>query len=109
MSLGIIVDDTVHFLAKYQHARQEGRDAEDAVRYAFHSVGWALVVTTVVLVIGFSVLLLSDFRLNSDMGLLTGIILLIALIVDFLFLPAVLLKLDRKAYSPAPATHPNGV
>lgn len=109
MSLGIIVDDTVHFLAKYQHARQEGRDAEDAVRYAFHSVGWALVVTTVVLVIGFSVLLLSDFRLNSDMGLLTGIILLIALIVDFLFLPAVLLKLDRKAYALASVSHSNGV
>jgi hypothetical protein len=109
MSLGIIVDDTVHFLAKYQHARQEGRNAEDAVRYAFHSVGWALVVTTVVLVIGFSVLLFSDFRLNSDMGLLTGIILLIALIVDFLFLPAVLLKLDRKAYQTAPSSHSNGV
>ena len=73
MSLGIIVDDTVHFLAKYQHARKEGRGTEDAVRYAFHSVGWALVVTTAVLVIGFSVLLLSDFRLNSDMGLLTGL------------------------------------
>ncbi|MDZ7871146.1 MAG: MMPL family transporter [Rheinheimera sp.] len=110
MSLGIIVDDTVHFLAKYQHARQEGRSAEDAVRYAFHSVGWALVVTTVVLVIGFSVLLLSDFRLNSDMGLLTGIILLIALIVDFLFLPAVLLKLDRKPYKTlSPTADTNGV
>lgn len=110
MSLGIIVDDTVHFLAKYQHARQEGRSAEDAVRYAFHSVGWALVVTTVVLVIGFSVLLLSDFRLNSDMGLLTGIILLIALIVDFLFLPAVLLKLDRKPYKTLSSTaDTNGV
>lgn len=110
MSLGIMVDDTVHFLAKYQHARQEGRNAEDAVRYAFHSVGWALVVTTVVLVIGFSVLLLSEFRLNSDMGLLTGIILLIALIVDFLFLPAVLLKLDRKAYKTVPSSvDTNGV
>ena len=109
MSLGIMVDDTVHFLAKYQHARKEGRNAEDAVRYAFHSVGWALVVTTIVLVLGFSVLLLSDFRLNSDMGLLTGIILLLALIVDFLFLPAVLLKLDRKAYPTAPAAQPNGV
>lgn len=109
MSLGIIVDDTVHFLAKYQHARKEGRDAEDAVRYAFHSVGWALVVTTAVLVIGFSVLLLSDFRLNSDMGLLTGIILLLALLVDFLFLPAVLLKLDRKPYNTAPSSHSNGV
>jgi predicted RND superfamily exporter protein len=96
MSLGIIVDDTVHFLAKYQAARKEGRDAEAAVRYAFHSVGWALVITTVVLVIGFSVLLLSDFRLNSDMGMLTGIIILLALIIDFLFLPAVLLRFDRK-------------
>lgn len=95
MSLGIIVDDTVHFLAKYQHARKEGRSSEDAVRYAFHSVGWALVVTTLVLVVGFAMLMLSDFRLNSDMGLLTSVILLLALIVDFLFLPALLLKLDR--------------
>lgn len=105
MSLGIIVDDTVHFLAKYQAARKEGRDAEAAIRYAFHSVGWALVITTVVLVIGFSVLLLSDFRLNSDMGMLTGIIILLALIVDFLFLPAVLLRFDRKE---TPAKLPEG-
>ncbi|HSG51851.1 MAG TPA: MMPL family transporter, partial [Rheinheimera sp.] len=49
ISLGIIVDDTVHFLAKYQHARQEGRDAEAAVRYAFNSVGRALWITTAVL------------------------------------------------------------
>lgn len=96
MSLGIIVDDTVHFLAKYQHARKEGRSSEDAVRYAFHSVGWALVVTTLVLVVGFGMLMASDFRLNSDMGLLTAVILVIALIVDFLFLPALLLKTDRQ-------------
>ncbi len=60
--------------------------------------------------VGFSVLLLSDFGLNSDMGLLTGIILLIALIVDFLFLPAVLLKLDRKPYKTLSSTaDTNGV
>ena len=96
ISLGIIVDDTVHFLAKYQHARQEGRNAEAAVRYAFHSVGRALWITTAVLVIGFSVLMLSGFRLNSDMGLLTAIIILTALVIDFLFLPAFLLKFDSK-------------
>lgn len=96
LSLGIIVDDTVHFLAKYQHARQEGRGAEAAVRYAFNSVGRALWITTAVLVIGFSVLMLSSFRLNSDMGLLTAIIILTALVIDFLFLPAFLLKFDTK-------------
>ncbi|HEX5791817.1 MAG TPA: MMPL family transporter, partial [Rheinheimera sp.] len=96
LSLGIIVDDTVHFLAKYQHARHEGRNAEAAVRYAFNSVGRALWITTAVLVIGFSVLMLSSFRLNSDMGLLTAIIILTALVIDFLFLPAFLLKFDTK-------------
>ena len=95
MSLGIIVDDTVHFLSKYRHAREEGRDSEQAVRYAFHSVGRALCITTLVLVAGFSVLMFSGFRLNSDMGLLTSGIILIALLVDLFFLPACLLKLDK--------------
>ena len=95
ISLGIIVDDTVHFLAKYQHARLEGRDAEAAVRYAFNSVGRALWITTAVLVIGFSVLMFSSFRLNSDLGQLTAIIIFTALVIDFLFLPAFLLKFDK--------------
>ncbi|MDH3535339.1 MAG: MMPL family transporter, partial [Gammaproteobacteria bacterium] len=45
MTLGIVVDDTVHFLSKYLRARREkGLDAVDAVRYAFSTVGLALVV-----------------------------------------------------------------
>ena len=95
MSLGIIVDDTVHFLSKYKHARDEGKDTAESVRYAFNSVGRALIVTTFVLTVGFSILAMSNFRLNSDMGLLTGIILVVALIVDFLFLPAFLMVFDR--------------
>lgn len=96
MALGIIVDDTVHFLSKYRRARLEGKNAEDAVRYAFTSVGRALLITTVVLTLGFAVLAMSSFALNSDMGLLTGIIIVVALIVDFLFLPAFLIVFDNK-------------
>ncbi|MDF2178386.1 MMPL family transporter [Aliiglaciecola sp. CAU 1673] len=96
MALGIIVDDTVHFLSKYRHARLEGADAEQAVRYAFTSVGRALWITTLVLVMGFAVLSMSSFALNADMGLLTGIIILVALAVDFLFLPAFLMVFDKK-------------
>lgn len=95
MALGIIVDDTVHFLSKYQHARQQGNMTADAIRYAFGSVGRALWITTVVLTLGFAVLTLSNFALNSDMGLLTGIIIVVALAVDFLFLPAFLLLFDK--------------
>ena len=95
MCLGIVVDDTVHFLSKYKHARQAGKDAEQAVRYAFISVGKALWVTTLVLITGFMLLSLSDFNLNSDLGLLTAAIIAIALLVDFFFLPAFLMLVDK--------------
>jgi predicted RND superfamily exporter protein len=50
MTLGIVVDDTVHYMSKYRRARVEkGYDPEQAVRYAFTSVGRALLVTSVVL------------------------------------------------------------
>ena len=97
LTLGIVVDDTVHFLSKYLRARREqGLNAEDAVRYAFHTVGIALVVTTLVLVAGFMVLTQSAFKLNSDMGLLTAITIALALIADFIFLPPLLMKVDKK-------------
>ncbi|WP_299078571.1 MMPL family transporter [uncultured Paraglaciecola sp.] len=95
MTLGIIVDDTVHFLSKYRHARVNGNDAEQSVRYAFASVGRALWITTLVLATGFSILMLSPFALNSEMGLLTGVIIVIALAVDFLFLPPFLMAFDK--------------
>jgi hypothetical protein len=95
MTLGIVVDDTIHFLSKYLRARREkGLNAEDAVRYAFSTVGVALWVTSVALVAGFLVLATSSFQLNSGMGLLTAIVIALALIVDFLLLPPLLIKLD---------------
>jgi len=93
MTLGIVVDDTVHFLSKYLRARREkGLDAEDAVRYAFNSVGLALLVTSLVLVAGFMILAQSHFYLNSSMGLLTGVVIMLALIIDLTLLPALLIK-----------------
>lgn len=97
MTLGIVVDDTVHFLTKYIRARKEkGLSAEEAIRYAFQSVGNALFVTTVILVVGFSILSLSSFYLNSSMGQLTAIVIFMALVADFIFLPALLLTIDSQ-------------
>ncbi len=96
MTLGIVVDDTVHFLSKYLRARRErGLDAQDAVRYAFHTVGKALLVTTLVLIAGFLVLTWSGFRVNADMGLLTALTIALALAADFLFLPPLLMRVDK--------------
>ncbi|MEW9799691.1 efflux RND transporter permease subunit [Alteromonas sp. CYL-A6] len=95
MTMGIIVDDTVHFLSKYQVARQQQQSVADSVRYAFKTVGMALTTTTVVLAAGFGVLTFSSFLLNAHMGQLTVIIIIAALLIDLLFLPAFLLWLDK--------------
>ena len=98
MTLGIVVDDTVHFLSKYLRARRErGLTPPDAVRYAFKTVGTALWVTSIVLMAGFMILALSAFKLNSGMGLLTSITIGLALLADFLFLPPLLMKLEEKS------------
>jgi predicted RND superfamily exporter protein len=100
MTLGIVVDDTVHFLSKYLRARREqGLNAEDAVRYAFASVGRALIVTSIILVIGFSILSLSSFDLNGSMGRMTAITIAFALIADLTVLPALLMTVDTKSRS----------
>ncbi|HDY7592155.1 TPA: RND family transporter [Vibrio vulnificus] len=105
LTLGIVVDDAVHFLAKYQHARKAGQNAEQAVRYAFHTVGRALWITTVVLVAGFSVLAMSQFRLNSDMGQLSAIVIFVALVIDFVLLPSLLMRFDTAEYAQLDTTH----
>ncbi|HFD32792.1 MAG TPA: RND family transporter [Gammaproteobacteria bacterium] len=100
MTIGIIVDDTVHFLSKYLRARREkGLNAEEAVRYAFSNVGTALIITTIVLVVGFSVLILSSFKINTDLGMITALTIGIALIVDFVLLPSLLIQFDTHEYS----------
>ncbi len=96
MTLGIVVDDTVHFLSKYLRARrEENMEPDEATRYAFRTVGVALWITSLTLVTGFGVLAFSGFKVNSDMGFLSSVTIGFALIADFLFLPPLLMKLDR--------------
>jgi predicted RND superfamily exporter protein len=71
---------------------------EDSLRYAFHNVGTAIVVNTIILTAGFLVMTTSAFKMNVDLGLMTILAIIFALILDFLFLPALLLlgKRDRE-------------
>jgi len=95
-SLGLIVDATVHFLSKYLRGRRERSETvEGGVRYAFSTVGTALWVTSVILIAGFSVLSLSTFKINGDLGILTAMAIAAALVADFLLLPALLLLVDK--------------
>lgn len=97
MTLGIVVDDTVHFMSKFLRARRElGYDAKQAVVYAFETVGKALVTTTIVLLTGFAVLSTSSFALNSYMARISVIIIFSALIIDFILLPSLLILTSKK-------------
>ena len=97
MTLGIVVDDTVHFISKYNHARMDkAMNKEDAVRYAFSTVGIAISITSIVLVAGFMILSLSHFSMNSEMGLLTAITIAVALFMDLLLLPPLLMSMEKK-------------
>ena len=95
ISLGILVDDSVHFISKYRYARLvEYLSPEEAIHYAFSKVGSALIVTTLVLILGFSILMVSSFNLNAMLGALTAITIGVALIFDFLLLPPLLMMFD---------------
>ncbi len=97
LSLGIVVDDTVHFLSKYNYARTAlKRNVEDAIRYAFHTVGIALLITSAILVGGFTVMEFSHFNPSRSMGLLLALTIAVALVIDFLLLPPLLLLADRR-------------
>ncbi|MFA5940812.1 MAG: MMPL family transporter [Sinimarinibacterium sp.] len=97
ITLGIVVDNTIHFFAKYLYARRtRGDSTQDAIRYAFSTVGAALLVTTVALALGFLILARSDFNVNATMGLMTAMVVSIALVFDLLFLPGFLMRFDRR-------------
>jgi len=94
ISVGIIVDDTTHFLCKYARARKQlAMDTKQSIQYALCNVGPAMVITSLILVVGFSVMMLSDFFINWTLGVLTAMSITVALLVDFLLLPALLMTI----------------
>lgn len=94
--IGIAIDDTIHFLSGYFENKKKFESNEEAITETLNSTGRALVSTTLILVAGFSTFLLSKFTPNFNLGLMTSIILMLALLLDLLLLPALLLK-NKKA------------
>lgn len=98
MTLGIIVDDTIHFFIKYFRARTvDGLTPEQAVRHAFETVGSAIGITTIVLIAGFLVMSVSHYRMNAEMGVMCAMVIGLAMVVDFFLSPSLLMKFDRPA------------
>jgi uncharacterized protein len=99
--MGIVVDDTLHFMTLYDHARSDlGLPAAPAIRHTFDHVAAPLVDTTAILLVGFGMLTLSHFQMNSTFGGLVVLVLALGIVCELVFLPACLVALDR---APAPS------
>jgi uncharacterized protein len=100
ISLGIIVDDTIHFLTKYKNTQQEfNLSPEDAMRKTLSHVGPAMIGTSAILVLGFGVLCFSSFQMTSYLGWLSVIIVSIAPLVDLVLAPALVVAFASAFFS----------
>ena len=96
IAFGIIVDDTIHLLSNYLRMREEGKAPAEAITPTFKQVGKPLLVTTLIFALGFLVFGASGLSTNQTLGVLVGLTIVIALVADFLLLPALLVVLDRR-------------
>ena len=96
ISLGIAVDDTIHFLSRYREELQKGAEVAGAVEAAIHTSGRAMLYTTVLLLAGCAVLSTSSFVPTLNFAWLVGTTLLAALLGDLWLLPALMLLLEKR-------------
>jgi hypothetical protein len=90
IAIGLVVDDTVHFLNSFQMFYKETGNAELAVMKTLETTGNALLFTTVLLFCGFGTYLFSTLISLNDFGIITSTIVVLALLADILLLPAIL-------------------
>lgn len=96
MTMGIAVDDAIHVMSRYLSARKNGLGTHSALSQAMNQSGRAVIFTSIVLVCGFSIMLLGSFIPYIYTGLFAATIMALALLGDLLFLPALLFAIDRK-------------
>ena len=100
--IGVAVDDAIHFLVKYREARKLGKSVKEALEYTITFAGAAIVFTTVVLSVSFSVFVFSLYKPNINFGIITASALAIALIADLFMLPAMFSLLEKKQSAETP-------
>ena len=95
ITMGLIVDDTIHLMSKYLSGRREGLSPEQAIAESLATSGAAVMVSSLTLGAGFLLLSLSRFTVNDTLSIMTASIIFMALAFDLIFLPALLVQLDR--------------
>jgi predicted RND superfamily exporter protein len=95
IAIGLAVDDTIHFMHNYRRYHHDTGDVDEAVRQTLLTTGRAMLVTTVVLSIGFFLYMFSNLNNLQNFGLLTGFTIIMALLADFFLAPALMKELHK--------------
>ena len=96
MTLGIVVDDTVHFMHHFRRYLAKGCSVEESIRNTLHTSGRAMLVTSLVLCSGFIIMIFSAMNNLTNFGIYTGLIVALALMADFLLAPALMVLFVKR-------------
>ena len=90
IAIGLAVDDTIHYLARYNQEFRKDLDDERAIRETLYHVGRPITFTTITICVGFSVLIFSSFKATAIFGVMMVITSLSALVGDLILLPSLI-------------------
>ena len=96
VALGITIDVTIRFLVNFKQELARHDDSiADTVHRTIHDTGLSIIYTSLILIAGFSVFILSQFDGTKSLGYLTSITLFLAMVTNLVLLPALLLWMDK--------------
>lgn len=101
IAIGLVVDDTVHFMYNFQKYYDQSNNAPEAIRKTLLGTGRAMLFTSLILCCGFFSIMAATLKSAYFFGLLTGVTILLALIADFVLAPALMLLVTRLNLKPA--------
>jgi len=95
IAIGLAVDDTIHFMHNFRRYYESGMHPSEAVYETLHTTGRAMLVTTIVLSLGFFVFMFASMNNLTSFGLLTGFTIIMALVSDYLIAPALMVVVNK--------------
>jgi len=98
IAIGLVVDDTIHFMHNFKRYYLESGDASQAIEQTFLTTGKAMLITTIVLSLGFFAYLAANMISVQNFGLLTGSVIIFALLSDLLLAPALMMVAAKRGW-----------
>ena len=98
IAIGLAVDDTIHFMHNFRRYYLESGDAQQAMEQTFYTTGKAMVITTLVLALGFFAYIAANMISVQNFGIITGSVIIFALLSDLLLAPALMVVAAKRGW-----------